>query len=378
MAGIYLHIPFCERKCIYCDFYSETNHTDHSVFVKFLLKEIELYSDYHNLEGIETIYFGGGTPSLLHRSQISEIINAIQKIFKVNEIAEISFEVNPGTVDLQKLKEYKKSGINRLSIGVQSFNDDDLKFLSRIHSVADAEKCVADAKDAGFDNIGIDLIYALPTQTIDSLLYNLQQAVSSEVNHISAYSLIVEEGTPLHNLVKNQKILTVDEKVETQMMNVTIDLLTSAGYEQYEVSNFAKPGYESKHNSNYWNHSNYLGFGPSAHSFWKNKRWWNIDTIFSYYTRLQNNMLPISETENLSTEQLLNEKFMLGLRSKGVNFKKLKEEFNHDYRIQFKGLIDNLTSNQLASFENDHLKLTRNGIMIADEISRLFFSSFNT
>lgn len=378
MAGIYLHIPFCERKCIYCDFYSETSHDGYNIFVQFLIKEIELYSDYHNLEKIETIYFGGGTPSLLHSTQISEIINTIQKLFKVNELAEITFEVNPGTVDLQKLKEYKKSGINRLSIGVQSFNDDDLKFLSRIHSVADAERCIADAKEAGFDNIGIDIIYALPTQTIDSLLYTLQNAVDAEVNHISAYSLIVEEGTPLHHLVKNQKILTLDEAVETQMMDVTIDVLKMAGFEQYEISNFAKPGYESKHNSNYWNHSNYLGFGPSAHSFWKNKRWWNIDTIFSYYTRLQNNMLPISETENLNTEQLINEIFMLGLRSKGVDFKKLKEEFNHDYKTQHQSLIDHLTSNQLASFESDRLQLTSNGIMIADEISRLFFSNLKT
>lgn len=378
MAGIYLHIPFCERKCIYCDFYSETQHNDHSIFVKFLLKEIELNSDYHNFEEIQTIYFGGGTPSLLHSSQISEIINTIHKKFKTNQQAEITLEVNPGTVDLQKLKEYQKSGINRLSIGVQSFNDDDLKFLSRIHSVADAERCIFDAKEAGFQNIGIDLIYALPTQTIESLLYNLQKAIEAKVNHISAYSLIVEEGTPLHHLVKNQKVRTADEAVETQMMDITIDVLKSAGFENYEISNFAKPGYESKHNSNYWNHSNYLGFGPSAHSFWENKRWWNIDTIFSYYSRLENNMLPISETESLSSEQLINEKFMLGLRSKGVDFKKLKEEFNHDYKLQFGSLIDNLTSNQLASFDSDRLKLTKNGIMIADEISRMFFANLNT
>ncbi len=372
MAGIYLHIPFCERKCIYCDFYSETNHKDHSVFVKFLLKEIELYSDYHNLEEIQTIYFGGGTPSLLHPSQISEIINAIQKLFKVNQLAEITLEVNPGTVDLEKLKGIKAAGVNRLSIGVQSFNEDDLKFLSRIHSVADGMRCISDAKQAGFDNIGIDLIYALPTQTIESLLYNLQIAIDAKVNHISAYSLIVEEGTPLHQLVKNKKIQTVDEAVETQMMDLTIDELKSAGFEHYEISNFAKPGYFSKHNTNYWNHSNYLGFGPAAHSFWKNKRWWNIDTIFSYYSRLENNMLPISETENLNTEQLINEKFMLGLRSKGVDFRMLNKEFNYDYKLQFENLIHKLTSNQLASFENDHLQLTKSGIMIADEISRMF------
>lgn len=372
MAGIYLHIPFCERKCVYCDFYSETNYTDHSVFVKFLLKEIELYSDYHHLEEIQTIYFGGGTPSLLHPSQISEIMYGIQKLFKVNQQAEITLEVNPGTVDLQKLKEYKNSGINRLSIGVQSFNDDDLKYLSRVHSVADGIRCISDAKESGFENIGIDLIYSLPTQTIDSLLHNLQIAIDAKVNHISAYSLTVEEGTPLHQLVRNKKIQTVDEATEIQMMDITIDELKSAGYEHYEISNFAKLGYESRHNSNYWNHSNYLGFGPSAHSFWKNKRWWNIDTIFSYYSRLENNLAPISETENLSTEQLINEKFMLGLRSKGVHIRKLSEDYNHDFKLQFENLIHNLTLNKLASFEDDHLRLTKNGIMIADEISSMF------
>ncbi len=372
MAGIYLHIPFCERKCIYCDFYSETNQNHYNVFVKLLLKEIELYSDYHNLEEIQTIYFGGGTPSLLPSTKIAEILNFIRKYFKVNNLAEITLEVNPGTVDLKKLTEYKNSGINRLSIGVQSFNDDDLKFLSRIHSVEDGIRCISDAKEAGFENISIDLIYSLPTQTISTLIYNLQKAIDANVNHISAYSLIVEDGTELHRLIQNKTISTVDEAIETQMMELTIDMLKSAGFEHYEISNFAKPGYFSKHNTNYWNHSNYLGLGPSAHSFWINKRWWNVDTIFNYFNRLENNMLPISETENLNTEQLINEKFMLGLRSKGVDFKILNKEFNYDYKLQCGNLIHQLTSNKLATFEDDRLMLTKNGIMIADEISRMF------
>ncbi|RCK72854.1 MAG: hypothetical protein IGBAC_0346 [Ignavibacteriae bacterium] len=368
MAGIYIHIPFCQRKCVYCDFYSLADNKDFDIFISFLLKEINLYSEKYRDENFSTIYLGGGTPSILDQSQVETILKEINKSFQLSTSPEVTIEVNPGTVNEKKLKAYRNSGINRISIGVQSFMDEDLKFLNRIHNSEEARKCIIDALNAGFENVSIDLIYALPTQTISTLENNLTQAISYPLKHISAYSLIIEQNTPLASMVRESKIKPVPEELEAMMMEFVINFLTQNGFKQYEVSNFAKSGYESKHNLNYWNHSNYIGCGPSAHSFWNWKRWWNVDTIFSYYSRLNNNLLPVADSEELTETQIINEMLFLGLRNGGIDFKKMNKMFNKDFIKPNIEEINKLVEDNFATFEQNILRLTTKGYLITDEI----------
>ncbi len=370
MAGIYVHIPFCERKCVYCDFYSLADNKNFDVYLSFLLKEINLFGRDYRDEQISTIYLGGGTPSLLNPKQISKIINEISKLFNLHNNPEITIEINPGTVNQDKLKAYHEMGINRISIGVQSFQDKDLKFLSRIHTTEDAKRCVSDALFAGYKNISIDLIYALPTQSIDTLEKTLIQAVSYPLQHISAYSLIIEQGTPLASMLRNSKVIPVSEEQEADMMEFVINFLKGSGFSQYEVSNFAKPGYECIHNKNYWNHSNYIGFGPSAHSFWKWKRWWNVNSIVKYYSLIEKGLQPIADSEELTEEQIINEMLFLGLRNGGVNFQKMSEILTKDFLNIFIEKINNLVENNYATFEKNVLKLTTKGYLIMDEIAK--------
>lgn len=378
MAGIYIHIPFCKKKCFYCDFYSITDEQTIGTYIQFLLKEIDLYRHYFKAEPIESIYLGGGTPSLLHPSAVTEVLNKIYSYFLIKKNVEITLEINPGTVDAQKLIDYRQVGVNRLSIGVQSFHDEDLIFLTRIHNSLDALRCYDDARKAEFKNVSIDLIFGLPTQTKGSWNDNLNKALELLPEHISAYSLIMEEGTPLFKLVKSKQVTVVSEEIESEMMNLTIERLTSRGYNHYEISNYAKPGFESIHNSNYWNHSNYLGFGPSAHSYWNGKRWWNVRTVFSYYSRIKNGMMPIANGENLSRLQIANEMIMLGLRSQGIDLDRLKSFFNFDGQPNFNKTIGNLINEQLVYISNNVLRLTAKGLLICDEVVNMLTSNLET
>jgi oxygen-independent coproporphyrinogen-3 oxidase len=378
LAGIYIHIPFCEKKCFYCNFYSTTDGQTIGTYIRFLLKEIDLYRHYFKAEPIESIYLGGGTPSLLHPSAVKEVLNKIYSYFLIKENVEITLEVNPGTVDAQKLIDYRQVGVNRLSIGVQSFHNEDLIFLTRIHNSLDALRCYDDARKAEFKNVSIDLIFGLPTQTKGSWNDNLNKALELLPEHISAYSLIIEESTPLFKLVKSKQVTVVSEEIETEMMNLTIERLTSRGYNHYEISNYAKPGFESIHNSNYWNHSNYLGFGPSAHSYWNGKRWWNVRTVFSYYSRIKNGMMPIANGENLSRLQIANEIIMLGLRSQGIDLNRLKSFFNFDGQPNFNKTISNFINEQLVYISNNVLRLTAKGLLICDEVVNMLTSNLET
>ncbi len=375
MAGIYCHIPFCEKKCIYCDFYSITTDFDFNTFTDFILEEINLSRKLNISDPVETIYFGGGTPSLLSQKHFEKIIEAINKNFHLSTNPEITIEVNPGTVNFQKLDDFRRIGINRISIGVQSFFDTDLKFLSRIHNSEQALKCIDDARKAGFENLGIDLIFAVPTQTSYSWEQNLLQAVKLKPEHLSVYNLSVEKNTPLHQMIENKETSLVSETVERKMFEIAIERLTSAGFCHYEISNYAKPGFESKHNSNYWNHSNYLGIGPAAHSYMNGKRWWNVNSLPEYYARIGSGDLPILESEKLSKKQIINEMIMLGLRTNGANFTKMKFEYGFDYKMQLQSLIDNLVEDKLAILKEGVLILTKNGILICDEISRMLISN---
>ncbi|MCX8011155.1 MAG: radical SAM family heme chaperone HemW [Ignavibacteria bacterium] len=368
--SIYIHIPFCEHKCIYCDFYSLINHSNLENFFNCLKKEIQHFKDDYSIENIiETIYFGGGTPSLVEPKYIEEILTELRNNYKVSDTPEITLETNPGTVTKSKLEELKSIGINRLSIGVQSFDEDDLKFLTRIHSKQQAIDCIKWSEEAGYKNISIDLIFSIPSQSQVVWKENLKLAVEMPIQHISAYSLTLERGTPLYFQVT--KGITSLKSIEHDSENyeLTMEFLEQNGFNQYEVSNFAKSGFECKHNLNYWNHKNYLGFGPSAHSYYNNRRWWNYTALSRYLEEIKTNSCAIMSEEFLNPTELYNERIFLGLRSKGLDLKKLEEEFN----IPIKSMIDerflnDLLKNDFIKLENQVLRLTKKGYLLCDEI----------
>ena len=372
MASLYLHIPFCEKKCVYCDFYSIENFSPMEDFLKALHHEIDLYSEFGKKATYETIFFGGGTPSLLTPKQLEDILSHLQSVFPIEQGAEITVETNPGTVTREKLAAYRSMGVNRLSIGIQSFHDDELKFLSRIHNSTQAVECIQFVRDVGFDNLSIDLIYALPDQSKERWEANLKRAVALETNHISAYGLIVEDNTPLARMVSARTVSPKPTDEEAEFYEFTMDFLDAHGFEHYEVSNYAKPGFRSRHNYNYWCHENYISFGPSAHSFWKEegraKRWFNLANLSHYCSYLNENKLPLLTEEFLTREQLMTEKVFLGLRSDGLNLKKLYTEFEVVASSLHHSIIPTLIEGGSATLENDILRLTSRGYLLCDEI----------
>lgn len=374
MPSLYLHIPFCEKKCMYCDFYSIESLSPMEDFLNALDQEIGMYAGYGDGVEFQTIFFGGGTPSLLTPRQIERILTRLQAMFRVAGDAEITVETNPGTVTLEKLHAYRELGVNRLSIGIQSFHDDELRFLSRIHESREALRCVEDARRAGFQNLNLDFIYALPGQTLDRWRANLMQAIGLHPAHISAYGLIVEDATPLARMVGSKQVSPAPAEDEAALYEFTMEFLEAHGFEHYEVSNYARPGRRSRHNYNYWCHENYLGFGPSAHSFWRNaataRRWWNVANISHYRDELLKNRLPLVSDEFLSTNQLAAERIFLGLRSDGLNLRHLHSDFDIDVLETHKSVIESLVEECLATLQNDSLRLTRKGYLLCDEISR--------
>ncbi|MBS4029451.1 MAG: radical SAM family heme chaperone HemW [Ignavibacteriales bacterium] len=376
MSSLYFHIPFCERKCIYCDFYSIETLSPIEEFLSALKIEIALQEQFHG-EKFETIFFGGGTPSLLSPPQLENIFNLIYKHFSISRNAEITVECNPETVDKEKLTAYRSLGVNRLSFGVQSFFEDDLQFLSRIHNSQKAKEAIRLAHKADFENVNLDLIFALPNQTQERWKQNLEQAIELEPAHISAYSLIVEQNTPLNRLVSTNQVTMLSNETDATMYEMTMEFLEKKGFEHYEVSNYGKKNFHCQHNKNYWNHTNYLSFGPSAHSFWQNgisKRWWNIANLSTYTQKLFDNQLPIAGEETLSAEQLFEETIMLGLRSEGFDLEKVKSNFGIDFLTQHYELIPELLSNDFIFFEKNILRLTRKGFLLCEEIVQRLLS----
>ncbi|MFN3134054.1 MAG: radical SAM family heme chaperone HemW [Candidatus Kryptonium sp.] len=373
MSGVYIHIPFCERKCIYCDFYSVEKLSWIDSFVDSILREIEIFkreSDFIGTTCFDTIYFGGGTPSLLEVSQIEKILNLLYKNFRISQDAEVTIEANPGTVDKEKLFSFKKVGINRLSFGVQSFSDEDLKFLGRIHTSKDAIECVKLAFEVGFKNISIDLIFGLPGQSLENWVENLHKAIELNVPHISAYNLIVENGTPLYELVRNGKVKLPDEDEQAKLYEVTMETLEGAGYIHYEVSNYAYEGFECRHNLKYWEYENYIGFGPSAHSFWVNKRWWNVANLYKYLKAIDLNKLPIANFEILDAEKMMEEFIYLGLRSRGIDLDKFRRKFDFDFLDgEIREELSELEKLGFVEINSFKVKLTRKGFSVCDEIS---------
>lgn len=367
--SIYVHIPFCEHKCIYCDFYSVTDFSAAKSFTENLKKEIESYSkNFSENNCVKTIFFGGGTPSILEPEKISEIIDSVKRNFTLDKNAEITLESNPGTLSSQKFEGYLKAGVNRLSVGVQSFFDDDLKMLSRIHNSTTAVDTIKIAADTGFENINLDMIFGLPKQSMEKWKRNLEQVVELPVKHISSYSLIVEEETPLYKMVERGKVKILSDEFDAKFYLETVEFYKNYEFEQYEVSNFSKKGFECEHNLAYWEYKNYLGFGPSAHSFYEGKRWYNINDVKKYNEYIFANGEAISGREEVDKEQKLFEMVMLGLRARGIDLNSFKKNFGSDWLERNKNNFSLFEEKGFMKTDSSRLQLTPLGYSMCDEI----------
>ncbi len=373
MAGIYIHIPFCRQACHYCDFHFSVNQHTKGEMLAAISKELILQKDYLQQEIIETIYFGGGTPSLLTGDEINSILNTIRSIHNISSTAEITLEANPDDLSTLKLKDLKEAGINRLSIGIQTFNTARLKFLNRIHDEEFAVKSFYDARVAGFNNISIDLMYALPSETDDDWKRDIDQAIKLNPEHLSCYSLTIEEKTAFGKWAITGKLKPEPDEVSARHLEILMDKLTQVGYEHYEISNFAKPGLYSNHNSNYWRGVKYLGVGPSAHSFNGESRQYSISNNQAYLKGLQAGIIPF-EKEILSRENKINEYILTSLRTSwGTDLDALKRLHEYDLISENQNYISQLFSKQLITLENNILKLTNTGKLLADKISSDLF-----
>lgn len=375
MASLYVHIPYCEKKCIYCDFYSIENHASIPEFLRALSREIDSYADeFAARESIETVFFGGGTPSLLPPSQIRMIIDHMRERFTVRTDAEITMEANPGTIDQSAFEGYRRAGVNRMSIGIQSFNPSELAFLGRIHTAEEAARAVRDAYQAGFENVSCDLIFSLPGQTPEGWQETLHRALELGPKHISAYSLIVEEHTPLHAMVARREVVPLEESVDAGIYESTMRILEEHGYGHYEISNYARPGFECRHNLNYWNHANYLGFGPSAHSFWRESteeglRWWNERSIARYLEKIGAQGRAMAGSDPIDRASMIEEEIFLGLRCGTLDLAKLEREFGHAFDLQRRSLIEAYEEEGFVTRRDHRLSLTPRGFMMCDAIA---------
>lgn len=378
--GLYIHIPFCKSKCKYCDFVSFSNK-EHLVdryinCIKYEIKDIGLSNlhDYtegkDNLINLKTIYIGGGTPSAIDSKYIKEVINVIMQNFRVDNNVEITLEVNPGTIDENKLKIYKEAGINRLSIGLQSTNNNTLKRIGRIHTYEEFLNTYELARNSGFDNINIDLMLALPGQTIDELVVGLKKVINLKPEHISIYSLILEERTKLYEeIINEKKYELIDDDIERKMYWQTKEVLERAGFIHYEISNFARKGYESKHNLACWNQEEYIGVGASAHSYSNNVRYSNTESLEEYIYNYENGKdidnLIFHEKQN--KESKMKEYMMLGLRKiQGIDIDAFKNCFGQNPLYIFKQEIYKLTSEKLIIVDGNWIRLTNKGLDLAN------------
>lgn len=372
MSGIYIHIPFCKQACHYCDFHFSTSMKKKEEMVLALVKELEFRKDEFQNEVVETIYFGGGTPSVLSINDLQFLIDAVYQNYQVVEKPEITLEANPDDLDEETIIQYANSPINRLSIGVQSFFDDDLQLMNRAHNSDEAKKCLAVATQH-FDNISIDLIYGMPNMSTEKWLKNIETALSFTIPHISSYALTVEPKTALHKMIKSGTISTLDDDLAQQHFNILIDKLQENGFVHYELSNFGKPNYFSKNNSAYWLGKKYIGIGPSAHSFNGKSRSWNVSNNSLYLKAIAENKVP-SETEILSKTDQYNEYIMTGLRTIwGVSLEKIETEFGSNYLDYLQQQAEKFISDNLLEVENTILKTTKKGKFLSDGIASDLF-----
>ncbi|MCX6284061.1 MAG: radical SAM family heme chaperone HemW [Bacteroidetes bacterium] len=377
MAGIYLHMPFCKSKCPYCNFFSVASLGSKDVFLEALRKETGIQKEYLGRQKINTVYFGGGTPSLLSPAEISHIIEKIRSDFSVEETAEFTLEANPDDVTAQKLREWRKAGINRLSLGIQSFADEDLKYLGRIHNGAQAEISLQLALDQGFSNLSADFIYGMPTLSDPVFALNLEKAVRLGIPHISAYALTTETKTALDVMIRKKQREGPDEDRSVSQFSLLMQYLGSFDYQHYEISNFCLPGMYSKHNSSYWKGNHYLGLGPSAHSFNGTSRQWNLSGISRYAGLIQDGK-PWFETEKLSSAQKYNEYVMVSIRTIwGTSIAHIREVFGEGPESYFRDQASKfLVTGDLLEREGIFI-LSDKGKLFADKISSDLFLDIN-
>ncbi|KQS34385.1 radical SAM family heme chaperone HemW [Dyadobacter sp. Leaf189] len=370
---LYIHIPFCKQACHYCDFHFSTNTSGKRQMVEAIAKEIEIRRSYLGTEQIDTIYFGGGTPSVLSREELDILLNTVSKHFSIAENAEITLEANPDDLDRLKLEDFYQAGINRLSIGIQSFDENHLRFLNRVHSSVDAMQCVKLAQEAGIHNISIDLIYAIPAADDQILKDDLQKAFALNVSHISAYCLTIEPQTVFGNWLKRKKIQPIDEEFAARQFEILIKTLAENGYEQYEISNFARNGHYSQHNSSYWKQHSYLGVGPSAHSYNGVSREFNISNNAKYVEAITAGVIPAT-FEQLTAADQTNEYVLTGLRTKwGVNVDKLQTLSEGKFFTANKSELLTMKKNGWIREESETLLLTESGKLFADRIASDLF-----
>lgn len=373
MAGIYIHIPFCKQACFYCNFHFSTSLGLQNDFKSALLKEIELRADYLHSESIETIYFGGGTPSLLTDQILGEILDTLLRLFPVDPIPEITLEANPDDMLRDRLVAWKKIGFNRLSIGIQSFFTDDLVWMNRAHDARQAIEAVEAARLAGFENFSLDLIYGTPLLTDEKWLKNLHTSISIGAPHISCYALTVEPKTVLHSMIREKKVAEIQPEKQASQFLTGIGTLEMGGYDHYEISSFAKPGFRSRHNSSYWQSKKYLGLGPSAHSFDGQNRQWNISNNVLYIRSLEKGQLNF-ESESLQPRDILNEYIMTSLRTMdGLSLQHVKDHFGKERVTQLEKQAAVYISALQMERKDETLILTKNGKLFADRIAAALF-----
>jgi oxygen-independent coproporphyrinogen-3 oxidase len=375
MAGIYIHIPFCKKLCFYCDFYHIVSVKDSSSFIDALLRETSLRKDYLKNETVTTIYFGGGTPSVFSIEEIGRILTNINSNFTISNDCEITIELNPDDVTPEYLRSLRLLNINRISLGIQSWHDTDLKMLNRRHDSAQAALALRNTLSAGFNNVTIDLIYGIPGMSMNDWESNLDFSFTFDIKHLSAYHLTIEQGTVFGKMLQKGDISEIDENDSAAQFNTLIEKTEKAGFVQYEISNFGKPGFFSKHNSNYWKQVNYLGLGPSAHSFNGFSRQWNVRDLKGYINSV-NKGKPYFESEELDIKTRFNEYIMTSLRTMwGIDLEYVEKTFEkegYDYVVNLSGKYRNYG---LMNLEKNSLVLTNQGKLISDNIISEFMMS---
>ncbi|MBN8652564.1 MAG: radical SAM family heme chaperone HemW [Cytophagales bacterium] len=375
MAGLYLHIPFCKQACYYCDFHFSVNTDIKAELVKAIIREMELQVHYLGGEPLETIYFGGGTPSLLTEAELNSILNTIYKLHPVAPTPEITLEANPDDLTAEKLTALARVGVNRLSIGVQSFDNSVLQFLNRAHTADEATKCIDAAHQVGISNLSIDIMFGLPNQHEAILYKDLASAIALHPTHVSVYSLTVEEKTVFGKWAQQGKLNIAAEPEAARQFEVVMDTLESNGFTQYEISNYAKPGFESQHNGSYWQRKKYLGIGPSAHSYNGDTRQFNISNNHRYVQALSGGKIPF-ELEQLTRANKINEYIFTTLRTnRGCNLAVLKQDYDYDLETVAGKALARMVANNLITQKAGTLLLTRAGKLVADQLALEFFAS---
>lgn len=368
MAGLYIHVPFCTKRCLYCDFFSNTEMKYKEPYVIALIREMELRKGYMGKATLDTIYFGGGTPSQLPARDFERIFDAITRLFDIGPSLEITLEANPDDMTAEYVKQISTLPFNRISMGVQSFEEEDLRFLNRRHDRQQALRAVELCKENGLSNISIDLIYGLPGQTLQDWEANLDTAIRLDIPHISAYHLIYEEGTALYKLMKAGKISPVEEDISVALFSTLIDRLTANGYLHYEISNFARPGMSSRHNSSYWTGSSYLGIGPSAHSYNGETRQWNVASLPAYLQAIEKGTSDV-EIETLDINTRYNDFIITGLRTMwGVKYDDIQQQFGKEKLIYCQKQAAPYLKQGLLIEKDGTLTLSKEGIFVSDGI----------